>query len=98
MGDSCMAEANSRATGSEIRIYPDCLFWDFVAHSLWRVTLLSPDIVGRALVLPQNNVLDFVESPWEALLSLRSGWWVEWGEGGGKERRGGNGNWDLYVK
>lgn len=56
------------------RIYSQCLNWLFVAHFLWRDTLLSLDTVGRALVLPQSNVLDFVDSPWEVLSSLRSGW------------------------
>ena len=67
-----MAGVDCRATGSETTVYPYCLFWLFGTHSLWRDTLLSLDIVGRALVLPQSDVLDFVCSPWEALSSLRS--------------------------
>ena len=35
--------------------------------------------VGRDLILPQSNVLDFVDSPCEALPSLRNEW--EWNEG-----------------
>ena len=31
------------------------------------------DIVGRALILPGSEVLDFVDSPWEALALLKSG-------------------------
>ena len=35
--------------------------------------MLSLGIVGKALVLPQSNVLDFVDFPWEASSFLRSG-------------------------
>ena len=38
--------------------------------------MLSLDIVRKALVLPQSNVLDFVDFPWEALSSLSSSWAV----------------------
>ena len=58
---------------------PTALYWIFGAHFLWRDTLLSLDIVGRALVLPQSNVIDFVDFPWKTLPSLRSGWGVGWG-------------------
>ena len=48
--------------------------------------MLNLDIVGRALALPQSNVLDFFDSSWEALLSLRSGI-------GGQERK----EWELDL-
>lgn len=44
--------------------------------------------MGRALVLPQSNVLDFVDSPLEALLSLRNGWGRDEREGGRNWRKG----------
>ena len=56
--------------------------------------MLSLDIVGRVLVLPQRNVLYFVDSPWEVLPSLRSGCSIEWGENGGSRRREGSVNWN----
>ena len=71
-----MTGADCGATGSETRIYSYCLYWLFGTHSLWRDTLLSLDIVGRAVVLSQSNALDFVDFPWEALPSLRSEWGV----------------------
>ena len=91
MGDSCVAWAICAATGSGTRIYYQCLNWLFGAHSFQSDALLSLDIVGRALVLLQTDVSDFVDSPWKALSSLRSGqgqgggWWgrVEEGEGMG---------------
>ena len=46
--------------------------WTGGAHSLWRDTLLNLDIGER--VLPQSEVSDFVDSLWEALPFLRSGW------------------------
>ena len=33
------------------------------------------------MILPQRDVLDFVDSPWEALPFLRRGWWREQEEG-----------------
>ena len=38
--------------------------------------------MGKVLVLLQSDVLDFVDSPWEGLHSLRSGSGME-GEGAG---------------
>lgn len=35
------------------------------------------DAVGRGLLLPQLIVPGFVDSPWEALLFLGSGWQVD---------------------
>ena len=46
--------------------------------------MLSLDIEGRALVLLQSDVPDFVDSPWEALPSLRSGREMGWREGRGR--------------
>ena len=54
----------------------------FGTHSLWRDSLHSLDIVGRVLVLPQSNVLDFVDSPRKSLPSLRCQWGLRWGMGG----------------
>ena len=98
MGDSCVAGAVCGATGSGARIYPYCLYWLFGAHSLWRDTLLSLDIEGRTLVLPQSDIQYFVDSPWEALPSWRRGWGVRGKESGGDRKRGGSGNWDLVCK
>lgn len=61
-------------------IYPCCLNCPFGAHSLWRHTLLTLNIIGSASVLPQRDVLDFLASPWEALFSLKSGWGLGRGE------------------
>lgn len=68
MGNCCVAGLFCGA-----RIYSQCLNWLFVAHFLWRDTLLSLDTVGRDLILPQSDVPDFVDSQWEALPSLRRG-------------------------
>ena len=78
-----MTGADCGATGSETRIYSYCLYWLFGTHSLWRDTLLSLDIVGRALVLTQSSVLHFVDS------SLRSGCGEVEGKGGGERVRTG---------
>ena len=94
MGDSCTAGSDSGTTDSETRIYPYCLYWLFRTYSLWRDTLLSLDLMGRTLFLPQTNVLGFVDSPWEALSSLRSGWIV----GVRKvEGRGEGQEWELRL-
>lgn len=45
----------------------------FRTHSLGKDTFLSLDIVGWDLVLSQSDVVDFVDSPWDALSSLRNG-------------------------
>ncbi|XP_005363513.2 olfactory receptor 5W2-like [Microtus ochrogaster] len=42
-------------TGSATRIYLYCLYWLFGTYSLWMYTLLSLDIVGRILDLPQMD-------------------------------------------
>lgn len=72
-------------------------FWE---HSLLRNTLLSLDTgtMDTVLVLPQSNVTVFVDSPWEATHSLRSGWVVGWEEGGGSKRKLGRGKRDWYAK
>ena len=62
------------AIGSETRIYLYCLYWLFGTHSLWMDTLLSLDIVGRSLDLPQKNVLDFIDFIPEALPSEEWMW------------------------
>ena len=49
--------------------------------------LAQPRYRGENLVLPQSNVLDFVDSPWEALTSLRSRW-LGWGVGKWEGARG----------
>lgn len=56
--------------------------------------MLSLGIVVKVLVLPQRNVLYFVDSPWEVLSSLRSGCSIGWGETGESGRREGSVNWD----
>lgn len=60
----------------------------FGTRYLWRIIMLSLDIVGKFLVLPQITVLYFVDSLWEALISLRSWCSIRWGEmegaGGGE--------------
>ena len=77
-----MTGAYCGATGSGTSIDPYYLKWLFGVYSLWRETLFTLYSVGRALVLLQSNVLDLVDSLWEALPSLRR--WVEgmWGEQG----------------
>lgn len=42
--------------------------------------MLNLVIGRRALVLPQSDVPDFVNSPWEPLSSLRVGWEDRWGK------------------
>ena len=59
--------------------------------------MLSLDIGERDLVLPRNEVSDFVDSLWEALPFLRSRLGGGLGEGGGSRRMGGSGNGDSYV-
>lgn len=36
--------------------------------------------MGKALLLPQSGVIDFVESPLKTLPFLKSVWVVRWGE------------------
>ena len=55
--------------------------------------MLSLDIGGRALILPQSDMLDFVDSLWEALPCLKSGGGVKYGEGGGNRR----GYWGMGL-
>lgn len=42
---------------------------------MFELVFLEPILFGgvRALVLPQNDMLDIIDSPWETLPSLRSG-------------------------
>ena len=47
-------------------------FWS--SFFLERYLAQSKYRYGRALVLPQSDMSDFVDPPWEALPSLRSGW------------------------
>lgn len=68
----------------------------------WRDVLLSLDAAWRDLVLPEPDMLDFVDSQWEALTSLKSqlcvcvgGSGKRWGR---SRRRGGRENWGWYVK
>ena len=45
--------------------------------------MLSLNAGGRDVVLPQLNVPGFVDSPWETLPFLRSGWgWIGWEQEG----------------
>ena len=43
------------------------------------------------MVLPHLDVPEFVDSPKEALLTLRSGWKVEWSQAWGAEEDQGGG-------
>lgn len=83
MSDSCVTWAVCGATSNGIKIYPYYKNWLFEAHSLWRDTLLSLDTGGRSLVLPQSDVTDSVDLPWESFPSGR----VDGGWGGDKVRR-----------
>lgn len=59
------------------------------AHFLWWDTFLSPDTVGKDLVLPQLGVQDFVDSPTkERLTSSEELMGVGWGGGGMGEGEG----------
>lgn len=49
------------------------------------------DVIFRALVLPHRDVPEFVDSPKEALLTLRSGREVEWSQVWGTEEDEGGG-------
>ena len=85
MENSCEAWAVYGATGSRPRIYSYCLNWHLRTHSLWKDTLLNLDIAGRTVFLPQSDLLDFVDSPWDVLPFLRSGWAKWCGERVGQE-------------
>ena len=77
---------------------PYCLNWLFGDYSFWMDIWFYLDIVGRALVLPQSHVLDFVDSPWEALPSLRSGWGLGLGvrEGSWREQKEER-KWEMHL-
>lgn len=72
VGHSCVAWSVWGASGCGTRIYPWCTSWLFGAHSLGWNALLSLDIAGRDLVLPQLTLPGFSGSPWEAIPFLRS--------------------------
>ena len=55
-----MAGADCRATGSGTKFIPNACTGFLETYSLWMDTLLSLDIVGRGLDLPQSNVLYFL--------------------------------------
>ena len=75
MDNSCLAFICLRGTlDSGTGIYPWCVSWLFGANSLWWDTLLRLDAMVRVFVLSQLDMSDIVDSPWEALLFLRSGW------------------------
>lgn len=50
------------------------------AHCPRRDTVLSLNIVGKTLVLPQRDMLDFIEYPWKALPSMKGGVREKWRE------------------
>ena len=77
--------------GSIPTAYPDF----FETHSLWRNALLSLGIVERALVLPQSNMLAFIDFPMGKLI-LSKEW--DWRTGGRNGRMLESRNWDSYVK
>lgn len=95
VGESCIAGADCGATW--VWPNPYWLSWFFKTHSLRSDALLSLDIVGKTLVLPKRTVLDFVDTPWETLPSLRRGLGVGWWEGGVSRRRGKSGNWAWSI-
>lgn len=60
--------------------------WLFGAISYARIhILLSLETRGRALILPQCDVTNFVDSPRKAPTSLRHRWGLGWGEVGEQE-------------
>ena len=69
--------------------------WVFVAHSLWRDTLLSLDTGEEELGPVSSDVIDIVDSPWEASPSRRGGCCMGWGEGRRSGKTGGRGNWCI---
>ena len=52
-----MTGTDCGAIVSDTRIYSYCLYWHLRNLFFWMNTLLSLDIVERALILPQSNVL-----------------------------------------
>lgn len=101
VSDSCIVVADWEPLTGRPGFNLYCLFWCFGTHSLWKKISLSLGIVGRALVLPLNNVLDFADSTWEDLPSLRRGWGIGWSMNGGvwkqqEEKR--EWKWIWHVK
>ena len=88
VGDSCMAGADCRATGSGSRAYSYCLYWLFG----------NPFSFDGYLAQPRYSRVGLGPSPSMCLPSLRSGWGVGWEVGRGNGKRGGCENWDWYVK
>ena len=60
--------------------------------------LAQPRYRDEGLGPASSNLTDFVDSPWEASPSLRSGWGGGLREGERRGKREGRGNWDWYVK
>lgn len=71
--------------------------WLVGAISIWWDALLSLDAGGWVLVLAQLNMSGFVDSPWEVLPFLKSGWRNTLGEGGDRRSRGRE-NCGWYIK
>lgn len=61
------------------------------------MSFLNLMLLGRCLVLPQRNVQGLVDSPWEALPFLRSGW-CKLGGGGWNRRMEERKNCSWYIK
>lgn len=73
------------------------LFSFIKPEALENILFLKVRCLGRDLVLLHCEMTSSINTPWAALPYLKSGW------GLGKEvmwsrRRGGSGNYDLYVK
>lgn len=67
-------------------------FW--ITFPMWDTFLsLDKGVRWEALLLPQGDVRDFVDSPWNTSLSLRSGW--VWDGGKVDRAAGGEGEGTL---
>lgn len=67
MGDNCVSEAVTE--GPRFTPILELAFW---SPFLLKGSLAQSRYGGRALILPQSYVTDFVDSHWEAFSSLKS--------------------------
>lgn len=65
-----------RVPGSTTRIYPCCRSYLIRVHSLWSDTLLRFNAEGRGFILPQTNMPNCVDSPWEPFLVERTEYFI----------------------
>lgn len=70
-------------------------FWSAISLEAY---LAQPRCGGKGLVLPQRDMPELIDFPWEAFPSLRSGRVVGWEEGEESGMSGDRGNWDWYTK